>query len=273
MPYEVGTLLKKMNHLAGFTENEKGVIQWILEHPSETANMTVTQLAAASYSSSTTVMRVTQKLGCDGFRDFKLKFVKEIESEKFVQKHVNFTTPFEITDNTAMIVSSMASLFKESVDVVNASLDPRQLTRTAEIIQKSSRLFFYAVGDSGITCKSFMNKLIKIGRYAFFADENGDHNAVTATTTENDCAFFVSYSGIEDFFPACIHGLKNNGTKIITMTSNPDSIIARAADECILLPDLEDDHKYATFYSQQAFSYVLNILYAVLYAQSLKHKK
>ena len=57
------------------------------------------------------------------------------------------------------------------------------------------------------------------------------------------------------------------------ITANKESRIAKECDYCILLPDMEENHKIATFYSQLAFQYVLNIIYSLLYVKMKKGKK
>lgn len=117
----------------------------------------------------------------------------------------------------------------------------------------------------------FMNKLIKLDYYAILATKYHEEINVSKTTTSDDVALFVSYSGNNHDLNQNIPILKMNGCKIITITSNPDSVSARSADVLIPIPDKENEEKMATFYSQLSFHYILSILYSLLHLKIRKH--
>ncbi|MDD8048986.1 MAG: MurR/RpiR family transcriptional regulator [Thomasclavelia sp.] len=263
-------LIEKMTkQLNTYSKGEQEIINYIINNQSEFTNMTITLLASKTYTSNGTIIRLCQKLGFKGYKDFKIEMIKELESKKYLNETIDFSSPFYDLQNTNEIVKNMASLYKESIDVVLSNLDVNKLEKIVNEISEASRVFIYATGDTSITVKAFINKLTKLNIYIINANENGEAIANSINTTSNDLALFISYKG-KNVFDKCTSLLKNNGTKIVSITANDNSVISKYSDYTLLISDKEHDSKIATFYSQFVFEYILNTIYALLFSKNYK---
>lgn len=56
-------------------------------------------------------------------------------------------------------------MYKESIDLINGELDIDELEKIVDLLDRSNRVFVYAIGDSRISAMGFTNKLIKIGKF------------------------------------------------------------------------------------------------------------
>lgn len=256
-----------------FTDVEWEVVQYIKDNIYKITLMNIGELAKVTYTSNATILRTCRKLECDGFKEFKQRLIKEIESQKHMKQTVDFTIPFYSSETVLEIINNISNLYKESIDIINSSIDINVMEQIVKTIYSAKRMFIYSIGDSKITAKSFINKLIKINYYAISATDNHEETSISASVNSQDCALFISYSGETVDYSNCFYILKRCGCKIITITANEKSIIAQKSDLCILLPNKENDNKIATFYSQLAFQYVLNIIYSLLYAKLKKAQK
>ena len=265
--------IKLLDERKLFTDVEWKVVQYIKENISKITLMNISQLAKVTYTSNATILRTCRKLKCNGYKELKRRLIKEIESQKHIKHTVDFTIPFYSSETVLEIVNNISNLYKESIDIINANLDIDILEQIVKAIFSAKRLFVYSIGDSRITAKSFINKLIKINYYAISATDNHEEIFISSSAKSQDCALFISYSGESADLKKCFHILKRSGCKVITITANENSLIATKSDMCILLPDKENDNKIATFYSQLAFQYVLNIIYSLLYAKLKKANK
>lgn len=256
-----------------FTDVEWNVVQYIKENMYKITLMNIGELAKETYTSNATILRICRKLECNGFKELKRRLIKEIESQKHIKQTVDFTTPFYSSETVLEIINNISNLYKESIDIINSSIDIDVMEQIVKAICSAKRMFIYAIGDSKITAKSFINKLIKINYYAISATDNHEEISISTSVNSQDCALFISYSGKTVDYSNYFYILKKSGCKIITITANENSIIAKNSDLCILLPNKENDNKIATFYSQLAFQYVLNIIYSLLYAKLKKANK
>nr|WP_318001061.1 MurR/RpiR family transcriptional regulator [uncultured Faecalibacillus sp.] len=256
-----------------FTDVEWGIIEYIKRNIHHVTSMNIAELASVTYTSNASIIRTCRKLNCSGFKELKQKLVQEIENQKHVKQSVDFTVPFYSSESIVDIISHISNLYKESIDIINTGINPNILEKIIQTIYHANRMFIYSIGDSKVTAKSFINKLIKLNYFAISATDNHEELSISKSATSQDCALFISYSGGDINYLESFQILKRTGCKTMIITANKESRIAKECDYCILLPDMEENHKIATFYSQLAFQYVLNIIYSLLYVKMKKGKK
>ena len=254
-----------------YTKTELEIILYIKNNPQSIIHMTIGELAQATDSSNATIIRTCRKLGYHGFRDFKIDFMKHIESLKYVKQDIDFSFPFQNDEPTWQIINNIANVYKESIDLINSELHIDELEQIVDLLDKAQRVFIYAIGDSKITAMSFTNKLIKIGKFFYIATENREEISFSMAATPQDVALFITYSK-QDVYRDSLRTLLYNHVPIITITSNADDILFQYSRYHILIPHKENNEKIATFYSQISFQYVLSILYSLLYKRHQKRK-
>lgn len=250
------------------TTSQQDVINYINQNQEHIINMSIQDLAKATYSSNATIIRLCQKLGFQGFKDFKLSLIKKIESQKYIHQSVDFNSPFLEQESITEIINNISHLYKNSIDLINAQLDIPYLEKVVVTLMKSERIFIYAIGDSKITAMNFINKLMKINYYPILATENYEETYMSANTTSQDCALFLSYSGNHFSYKKCLQILKQHHCTTITITAHQNSLLYKYSDYHLLIPDKENEQKIATFYSQLTFHYLLSIIYSLIYAKN-----
>ena len=249
-----------------FTEVEMNVLDYIKEHLDETIHMNISELAKKAFTSNGTIIRVCRKLGCDGFKELKYRLLKESEAQKYVVHSVDFSYPFNINSTAQDVVNNIASLYKESINVILSSIDISLLKKASQQLIQAKRIFVFAVGDSLATSEIFINKLSKIGCFPILASQKGQSIMFTQHITKDDCALFVSYSGESAVCLKCSSLLRKKQIPIIALTACPNSTLGINAQTQLIIPYMEGlcDLKLATFYSHVAFEYILDNLYALM---------
>jgi DNA-binding MurR/RpiR family transcriptional regulator len=71
-------LLRKMQEQERFSPSEQNMINYILSHKRELAELSIRDLAQRTYSSPAGIFRLCQKLGLKGYNEFKLRFISEV---------------------------------------------------------------------------------------------------------------------------------------------------------------------------------------------------
>lgn len=74
-------LLEKLQEHKNFTAHEKDVAEYILSHLDQISELSAGELAKASYTSKATVVRLSQKLGLNGFQNLKITLTAEINQK------------------------------------------------------------------------------------------------------------------------------------------------------------------------------------------------
>lgn len=248
-----------------FTNTENQVINYILLNKDNLIHLTINDLAKKTYSSNSTIIRICHKLGFEGYRDFKIAFLKELEGNKYIIKDVNYSIPFQQVETSEEIANSLFSLYSESLKVIQQQLDIKTLEDVSRRLMQSERIFIYAFGDAKITAKGFINKMIKINNFPILATENNEESYITNHITKNDCALFITYSAKNNNLEEYIQKLNKKGIKTIALTANEKSLLAKLSTYCLFIPNHEKDQKITTFYSQFGFLYILSLIYSFIY--------
>lgn len=265
------TLIEQLKAKRDFSQGERVIADYILHHADQIAHMTISELAAASYSSKSAVVRLCRKVGLSGYRDLRVKLVTELERRRASLSNIDVDMPFTERESCATIMRSVAELQREALESCYGSVSPEAIDRLARTIAQAAHVITYAVGDTCLATQLFGSMLSKIGKPCIDAAVRADFIAATSTSGPSDLALFVSYSGRVfemDAFQACLEMLRERGCKLALITAAEDvSDDERTFDQIITFPATERlIGAVGPFYSQECIRYVLNCVYARLYA-------
>ena len=253
-----------------FTTTEKRIADYLQANFEAAVYMTIEELAKATYTSHSAIIRLCKKLGFTGFKEFRLELGREVHQllAQFDQT-IDANFPFSEQDDGATIAKKMAELSIQAVKKAQLQIEDQPLDTIAEKLTQAKRIFVFAKGDSQITARKFQNKLVKLNKFLILAEEYSDSSWNAANLTKEDCAVFISYSGRIHHYEKIMSYLKYVGTPTLLLTGNEHSEMAKKASMCLVISQGELDFvKVATFSSQIAFDYVLNTLYSIMYAQN-----
>ncbi|MGH1866919.1 MurR/RpiR family transcriptional regulator [Enterococcus durans] len=253
-----------------FTTTEKRIADYLQANFEAAVYMTIEELAKATYTSHSAIIRLCKKLGFTGFKEFRLELGREVHQllAQFDQT-IDANFPFSEQDDGATIAKKMAELSIQAVKKAQLQIEDQPLDTIAEKLTQAKRIFVFAKGDSQITARKFQNKLVKLNKFLILAEEYSDSSWNAANLTKEDCAVFISYSGRIHHYEKIMSYLKHVGAPTLLLTGNEHSEMAKKASMCLVISQGELDFvKVATFSSQIAFDYVLNTLYSIMYAQN-----
>lgn len=260
------SLIENIKEKKNLSHVEKNIADYILLHRDQIKNMTITTLANETYTSNAAIIRFCRKVGAHGYKDFKINFIQELEKNRNNETYVDYNYPFRMDENTNDILNNIANLTKSTIDTIYKNSDVKMIEDIAKVITNSQNVYFYAVGDSLIRAMSFQNKLLKIGKNIINTSSLRDETSYTTLATKKDCGLFISYSGSSYAHLANAQILKKQNIPIIVISANDSSPLVKIADYPFLIPSKEDKFdSIATFYSQIAFEYILNVLYSLIY--------
>ena len=87
--------------------------------------------------------------------------------------------------------------------------------------------------------------------------------------TQKCAALFVSYRGGTQTLLRNAQMLARNGVPMISLSSQVNTFLTDHAVVSLKIPPYEiQSDNIATFYSQECFSFILNVIYSVLYTRS-----
>ncbi|GCF94340.1 RpiR family transcriptional regulator [Enterococcus florum] len=265
-------IIERLKQQETFSIAEKRIAEYILAHLPEIPTIFIQELAEKTFSSHSTIVRLSQKLGYSGFREFKDALAEVVYANIHSVEEVNANFPFHSLDTPADVAKKMADLTIHTVQRAAMQVDSDQLKLVVDVLMAAKRIFLFSRGDTQLRARSFQNKLIKINKFAIQAEEYVDTEWNAVSIEQQDCAFFLSYSGIVQPYTKIMRYLMEKNIPVILLTGNPDSPMVPYATHVLLTIQEEFDFaKIATFSSQTAFEYILNTIYSVMYTRDYEH--
>ena len=263
---EVKPMILDISQDNKYTETEKEVIDYLMNHLDLLEELSINDLAKKTYTSNATIIRLCRKTGYSGYKALKVDLIKEREANKYIVENVDYTTPFQFNETTEEIMKNMFSLYQESIKQVYSSLDIDVLKSMADEIIHKKRIFLFSYGDTQTTVINFTNKLVKVNIFPTLATQFGEERHISKRMNKDDYALIISYRGQERLLE-CVQTLTKNHVRIGLITANKKNSLMAYCDDLIMIPDCEKKNRISTFYSQLAFQYVLSNLYAIIYHQ------
>ncbi|GEO79745.1 transcriptional regulator [Companilactobacillus mindensis DSM 14500] len=260
------TIISQLSAAKNFNGSEKQLAAYIIKHKETVIDQSIQDLATATFSSTSTIVRLCRKIGLKGYKDFKIKLSAELQRHYQDISTVDPDFPFTEDDSNKEISQKLFRVMDTSLKQTNDLLTNELLERAVREILQAKKLGIFAYGDTYISALSFQNKLMKIDHEINLPTLTDESKFLAANFKPADCAILISYSGRSKSTYQIAKILRLNGCRIITITSDSQSEIAKLSDVILPIASSESEAlKISPFASQVAIEYVLNTLYACLF--------
>ena len=265
-------LLRVKSFLPALNEAEKKVAQYLLDNAEAVLNMTITQVAASSAVSETTVFRFCRSIDYRGFQDFRIALARDLVEPR--------RQPIDLvkrTDEASAIASKVAHNTIESIQDSLRVLNYDEIESAYRAIKAAKSLLVIGVSTSGMTAEFAANKFADFGLNAQ-AETDVQFQAMRAAQLgPKDVFLGFSRSGnARDIIEATLIA-KEQGAVTIGVTNKMHSYFAKTVD--ILLSVISKDTRFRDdlLASRTEHLVVVDILYTMLAVRNpkraAKHKK
>lgn len=249
-----------------FTPNEKVIADFILNHKEDVLQMSIQELAKKTYTSTSAIMRLCNRMHLSGFKEFKYEFSKDVLTPENEDQLVDANFPFKKNDGVLEISQQLKKLTVQTIQETQKLLSVTEVKRVCHKMKDAQKVAIFGIGDAYLAGQAFQASLMRAGIIVLSTPVYGEQNALANTLGRNDCALVLSYSGTSEPTLNVVKTLKKRNVPIICITANANSPLAKAGDIVLLLPAREDrGHRIAAFFSRTAMEYYLNIIYSYLY--------
>lgn len=124
-----------------------------------------------------------------------------------------------------MIYNDALNDIIENVKKTTETITDENVSKMTKIIEEVESIFIMGLGRSGLVAKAFAMRLMHLGLNVYVVGET-----TTPAITDKDCLIAISGSGETSYIISTTGITKNIGSKIIAITSYPDSTLAQRSD-------------------------------------------
>ena len=118
----------------------------------------------------------------------------------------------------------------DNIESAEEFLDEKSLDEFEDIIIAAKNIFVTGAGRSGLAAKAFAMRLMHLGLSAYVVGET-----ISPAIYSDDVIVAISGSGETNTIVSAAKIAKNRGSKVLALTSYPDSTLGQLADTFILV--------------------------------------
>ncbi|MEM6887692.1 MAG: MurR/RpiR family transcriptional regulator [Pseudomonadota bacterium] len=257
---DVISALRSMD--GSFATQEQKVADFVKSHMHDISTMTIAELSDAAGVSKPTVIRFCRTLGCDGYREFKLRLAQNlVVSLQYLEADTSEGS--QGGDALDQVLSAMSA----ASNIMRAQLDHETVSLARTAIAKCRNLVIVGIGGgSSMLADEAENRFFRLGLSAKSLSDSYVIQMRAATLGTGDVLLAISSSGEADAVVAGARIASGYGADTICLTRSGTTL----ADVCSISLDFdlpEDPDIFKPTASRYAFLVVLDTL-AMLVAQS-----
>lgn len=264
------TLFQKLLDYQNFTDSEKIMFQFIKQDTQRLTTLTIDEFAHEVYVSKSSVVRFCQKLGFKGFSDFKIALATELNLFTQQDNKVHVDMPIKEDNSVDEILKIFSTLHYQAIDSAHKSTDPDSFEKAAELIEKAPLISLWGYSNSMMVAMDFNHKMRSIG-YPTVCNPISGFQSVHRSRVDGEVAVIFSTFAKSEWVEHWIASLKATGRKIVLLSANPDTPLAKFCDVAILVDNFEQRQtKMGVFASRSTMLYVSDCLYALIFKMNFQ---
>lgn len=216
----------QLKNTENLSETNKSIARYLLEVQHNIKDENVRHIAKKTYTSSTSVLRFCQKLGFEGFIDFKEAYLDEI---KYLESHfqnVDANFPFFANDKNISIANKLSILYNETIQDSLSLLDHNTLQQAANILNKAGNIYICGSGVTKNLANIFKSNMVKIGKTVISFESTGDAFYEASYRDDKSCFIIISYSGETSQVVRIAKKLEQRNLPTISITSYGNNTVS-----------------------------------------------
>ena len=258
-------IIQDMRNIQILTERENDIKNYILMHPEQVQKLSSRELAAVTFTSASSVTRFCQKLGCEGYQEFKLRFLSELKAGNFQEKVENIT--MSPKDNVASIMKKIIDIQKRVLDFNSKELSLEQMVRISEMFDKAEYIDIYAHDMNIAIAEYASNQFFYCGKIANTYRSTNTQELMALMKRENHLAILISRTGENSRLIEIAKTLKKSKVPTIMLTVSKTCSIAQIGGEVIVVANERYIEDLGTVVFSTSVKYVFDMFFAMMFSK------
>ncbi len=221
---------------------ERKVADFILSDPDAAAHMVINEIAHHAGVSVPSVTRLARKLGYSGFMDFRVSLAS---GSSAVKRESNM--PIKGDDTDDVIVQKIMVGHMAAIESTLRVLDMEKFSELAEMILKSRRIIWFAVGDCVQLAANVSESLCRMEIDSIVIENRDIMRTYAKLTTKDDVVFAITRTGKTQRTLDCLKTAKENGAVTVLITNLVNSAGEQYADHFICTSRQDDLYRISGY--------------------------
>ena len=258
------SLLRKLSGKENFSATEKVIAGYIMENFREIPNLSTRQLANETFCSSAAIVRFTQKLGFEGYSDFKTKFLAEMMQYISEPKEKCITDKDTINSIIEKVTCIEIDALKDTRDRIN----PKQFLRALNYLSDAEHIDFYAMNNNLNLARMAAESFIMADKYSTVHNSTEMQYLQSYSVPKSHISFIISRTGENRILADIAEILHAKGSTIFCITSEANSKIAKLSKVVFEVATSDKMEELGPRVFTLGAKYVIDVLFALLISKS-----
>lgn len=265
---ETNTLDIIKEKYSGLNKAQKLVAQYILDMPGKAVNMNISELSNAVGVSESTIFRFASNLGYTGFQQFKINLARSITRPLH-----NIHSEVSAGEESYIIMQKLYSGYSFSLQETIKLNSDESFQIAVDKLKKANKVYLFGMGGSFSFARDAEHKFIRNGLDCVSNSDIHWINMNIALAKKNDVVIIFSSSGKNKDLLDAIDLAKDRGLFVVSITANPDSIIAKNSDISLISFGREYSIRSEAFEARISTLFIIDTLYLLLATRDEKSEK
>jgi len=252
-----------------FSYTEAIIADGILKKGMDFEKSSARKIAKEIHVAPSTLVRFFQKLGFQGFNDFKEAYLKELNYTHSHFTHIYANYPFAPQDKNVVIAHKIGQLYHECIDDVLNLLSHDDLQKALRLLNNAKTICLVSSGVQSEIAQTFKDKMLKIGK-CVIVETKMDQAFYHACYCDQTWAFvMISYSGETEVTLRVAKKIKAKNIPMLALCAYGKSPLSTMADVVLNVSTREKlVENLGNFGMNISTLLILDILYANLFNQN-----
>lgn len=245
-------------HKDTFTKSEIKIMDYMLDHLDQIASYPLVDFAKMANVSKSALLRFCQKLGYNGYSEFKYEISRYVASG--IQE-----------SNTDENITSITSIYAASISSMDSFINENEIANLCDLIYNANKIKIFGIAETGFSAEYFESRLASLGVDAEVITYVNRYQEKIAFTKEGDLNIFLSLSSNTEGVNDTIQSSLENKASTALITQNQKALLRNKVDSFIVLPTLNIE-KNKFFLDSQAIVLVFVAMVINQLARKLNEK-
>lgn len=249
-------LARIKTHYAKFSDKEKIIADYILQHPEKIVHYSINQLADDLGIADSTVFRFCKRIGFKGYQALKIALAAEIVTP-MQDIHETISADDDVKIVSEKVFRSNMKTLEDTMHIMKGGA----FEAAVDLLNNADKVEFFGSGGSNLIAMDAYHKFIRTG-INVSANIDSHLQLMTASQLKDrDVAILISHSGATKDTLEVLKTVKANGVKTIAITNLAKSPLSQQADISLYTVSEETDYRSEALSSRIAQLTIIDALY------------
>jgi RpiR family transcriptional regulator, carbohydrate utilization regulator len=236
-------------------KSDQRVAEVVLDRPDAVVDMTLATLAKAAGVSEPTVIRFCTAIGCEGFRDMRVKLARSLAFARTTSH-----TAISGDDDLGTIITKIFDYNLSNLNWAQSHLDPQRVASAVDMLAGANRIEFFGFGASAIVALDGQQKFPLFGVPCGAPADAHQMFMAAEMLSAGDVAVAISNTGHTREVVRATEVARMRGARTIGITGHADSPLSDHCDVSLIVQTLENTDMFTPTVSRLSHLVVIDIL-------------